>query len=76
MTSIFPTTFESVDRSESSSSIIQLKAIDQMYFRVFNNYSSSPNGILTRSEAMRARGITVYVNRGHEGKRNNCLRKI
>ena len=48
MTSIIPTTFESVDRSESSSSIIQLKAIDQMYFRVFNNYSSSPNGILTQ----------------------------
>ena len=37
---------------------------------VFNNYSSSPNGLWVNS------GLTGFWLRGHEGEGNNCFSKI
>ena len=42
--------------------------------RIFNNYSSSPNGL--EAIAHEAEGRMGYWLRGHEGERNNTFSKI
>ena len=45
-------------------------------YHVFNNYSSSPNGLWRESIAREAEGRMGYWLRGHEGERNNFFSKI
>ena len=43
---------------------------------IFNNYSSSPNGLWVNSPYSEAEGRMGYCFRSHEGERNNCFSKI
>ena len=52
----------------------KLQSIQNSVARLFNNYSSSPNGLWIK--AHEAEGRMGYWLRGHESERNNCFSKI